>query len=127
MRKQKGLPATPSQASPLAKQSEAARTSGLRGGRGQTLIEILLALGVAILVLGAILVAITTSLNNTQYTKNQGLANTYAQEGMSIVRQIRDASWNNFSSLKEYADTTYCIDENSITLRNPAPELNCGQ
>ncbi|MDP2638274.1 MAG: hypothetical protein Q8P26_04400, partial [Candidatus Levybacteria bacterium] len=47
--------------------------------------------------------------------------------GMSIVRQIRDASWNNFSSLKEYADTTYCIDENSITLRNPAPELNCGQ
>lgn len=39
----KGLPATPLQASPLAKQSEAARASGLRGGRGQIDFDILLA------------------------------------------------------------------------------------
>lgn len=128
MKKQKflqaGLPATPSQASPLAKQSEAARGSGLRGGRGQTLLEILLAFSVSILVLSAIIVGITTSLSNTQYTKNQNLANSYAQEGMAIVRRTRDSNWTNFYS--KAGD--YCLDQNSIILTSPSPPpQNCGQ
>ncbi len=124
MKQQKGLPATPSQASPLAKQSEAARGSDLRGGRGQTLLEILLAFSIAMLVLSAIIIGINTSLTNTQYTKNQGLANAYAQEGMDIVRRIKDSDWDIF-----FAKTApmYCIDKGSTALRDPSPALNCGQ
>ena len=108
MKKQKGLPAVAS--------AEA----------GQTLLEILLAFGVSILVLSAIVVGITTSLSNTQYTKNQGLANSYAQEGIAVVRQIRDSSWTKFSSYTTNA--TYCISQNSITLTDTIPPaLNCGQ
>ena len=77
---------------------------------GQTLLEVLLAFSVSILVLGAIILGITTSLSNTQYTKNQGLANSYAQEGMAIVRQIRDSSWNNFCL---YGNINYCLPQNN--------------
>lgn len=94
------------------------------GEAGQTLIEIALAFSVSILVLSAIVVGITTSLSNTQYTKNQNLANSYAQEGMAVVRQIRDSSWFNFLSKTQ---PVYCIDKNSTALRDPSPALNCGE
>ena len=84
---------------------------------GQTLLEILLAFGVSIMVLSAIVVGITTSLSNTQYTKNQNLANSYAKEAMAVVRQIRDSSWYGFSSLSDYTtNTTYCLGQGSTEL-----------
>jgi len=100
-----------------------------RGEAGQTLLEVLLAFSVSILVLGAVIFGITTSLSNTQYTKNQGLANSYAQEGMAVVRQIRDSSWHDFYSLKDlYAtNATYCLGQNPMELRElTLPALNCG-
>ena len=94
--------------------------------KGQTLLEILLAFSVAILVLGAVIGGVITTLSNTQYTKNQNLARSYAQEGMDIVRGIRDSSWPKFSSYT--TNTTYCISQNSPTLTDPSPPpSNCGQ
>lgn len=95
------------------------------GEAGQTLIEILMAFSVSILVLSAIVVGVTTSLSNTQYTKNQNQANSYAQEGMSVVRQIRDSSWPKFSSYE--SNTTYCLKQNSTELTSASsPPLFCG-
>lgn len=92
---------------------------------GQTLLEILLAFSVSILVLSAIIVGITTSLSNTQYTKNQNLANFYAKEGMAVVRQIRDSSWSKFSSYT--TKTTYCLGPSPMGLTPlTLPALNCG-
>lgn len=86
---------------------------------GQTLIEILLAFSVCILVLSAIIIGISTSLSNTQYTKNQNLANSYAKEGMTVVRQLRDSSWNNFHSLRDLftTNTKYCLGQNPMELK----------
>lgn len=80
--------------------------------KGQTLLEILLAFSVSILVLSTVILGIITSLSNTQYTKNQGLANSYAQEGMAIVRQIRDSSWPDFYS----KNGDYCLPQNAVSL-----------
>lgn len=90
---------------------------------GQTLLEILLAFSVSILVLSAIVVGITISLSNTQYTKNQNLANSYAKEAMAVVRQIRDSSWPNFFSKTQ---PTYCLARNSTELA-ALTSINCGQ
>ncbi len=100
-----------------------------RSEAGQTLLEILLAFSVAILVLSAVILGITTSLSNTQYTKNQGLANSYAQEGMAVVRKIRDSGWNNFKNLADNytTNTRYCLGLNSVELGDPTSALNCGQ
>ena len=97
----------------------------MRQQAGQTLLEILLAFSVAILVLSAVIGAVITSLTNTQYTKNQNLANSYAKEGMAVVRKIRDSGWPTFSS---YTGNIYCISQNSTILSDPVlPAVNCGQ
>lgn len=124
MIKQRGLPATPSQASPPAKRGEVTIASGLRGGRGQTLLEVLLAFSVSLLVLGATIFGITVSLSNTQYTKNQNLANSYAQEGMAVVRQIRDSDWTTFSQY--VTNTAYCLGQDPMELEElTLPNQNC--
>ena len=78
--------------------------------KGQTLMEILIAFSALILILGAVVLGITKSLSNTQSTKSQNLANSYAQEGLAIIRQIRDSDWDKFFSYAE--DVNHCINEN---------------
>jgi hypothetical protein len=96
------------------------------GEAGQTLLEILLALGVSVLVLSAAVLGVTTSLSNTQYTKNQGLANSYAQEGMAVVRKIRDSSLHDFASLGLITNTTYCLGPSPMGLEElTLPAKNC--
>ena len=92
---------------------------------GQTLLEVLLAFSISILVLTSVVMGIVTSLNNIQYTKNQNLATSYAQEGLAAIRQIRDSSWYNISSLKNYSSNVkYCIDKNLI-LQEITYDENC--
>lgn len=88
---------------------------------GQTLIEVLVALGAAIAVLFGITIAVLSSLNNAKFTQNQNLANKYAAQGMEIVRQLRDSS---SSGLSQYSNTYYCLDQNgNLTAKG----LECGQ
>lgn len=88
----------------------------MKNQKGQTLIEIILVLSVSILVLSAIVVGVTTSLSNAQHTKNQNIANSYAQEGMAVVRQMRDSSIPDFSSKKA---VNYCLSQSSVLLSDP--------
>lgn len=80
--------------------------------RGQTLIEILLAFSVSVMVLSAIVISVAGSLSNAQYTKNQNLANAYAQEGLAIVRQLRDSDWKTFVPVT--AEAYYCINASNV-------------
>lgn len=101
---------------------------------GQTLIEALVALGVAVLVLSAITVAVISALNNVQYTKNQNQATQYAQEALEIMRQISQSSWGTFSGYNAgryclaQGDTTPCLLGSSIgsCSQNPSGSF-CGQ
>lgn len=81
--------------------------------KGQTLVEALIALGVAIIIISAIVVSVISSLSNAQFTKNQNQANHFAQEGMEIVRGIRNSNWLSFQAL---SSTYYCLAANSTTL-----------
>lgn len=74
---------------------------------GQTLIEVLVALGAAIAVLFGITIAVLSSLNNAKFTQNQNLANKYAAQGMEIVRQLRDSS----SSGLQIQNPSNCLDK----------------
>ncbi|CAN5157671.1 hypothetical protein BH11PAT1_BH11PAT1_3140 [soil metagenome] len=74
--------------------------------KGQTLIEVLVALGVAVVVMTAISSAVITGLNNSQYSKLQNQATQYAQQGMEQMQNYRDAK-----SLHEFTGTTYkCLN-----------------
>lgn len=80
--------------------------------KGQTLIEVLVALAIAALVVSAITVISISSLSNAQYVKNQDTASKYAQEGMEIMRRIRNS---NYADFKLYSGV-YCLGSGETTL-----------
>ena len=81
--------------------------------KGQTLIEALIALGVSVVIVGAIALSIISGINNATFSKNQNLATAYAQEGMDIVHQQSESDWETF---KNIASGTYCLDQNATSL-----------
>lgn len=91
--------------------------------KGQTLIEVLIALAVAVLIISAISIAVVSSLNNAIFSKNQNLATQYAQEGMEVMRRVKTTKWSEFNA---YTSGDYCLDNGSTSLRVREGN-NCGQ
>ncbi len=80
--------------------------------RGQSLLEVLVALGVSLTVLSVVVLAVITSLQNNNASKNQNMATQYSQEAMELLRSSRDSNWTVFSGL----DGNYCLSKGSTTL-----------
>lgn len=93
----------------------------MRSEKGQSLIEVLVALAASVAVVSAIAVTVITSLNNAQYTKNQNLATEYSRQGMEMVRQIAKNNWSNFLT---YTNRDYCLNKDSSSL-TVMTGLNC--
>lgn len=73
--------------------------------QGQSLVEIIVAVGVVILLVMGIVVATTTSLRSGQRGKDKSLAVKYAQEGIELVRDLRNQGWIDFQS----RDGLWCL------------------
>ena len=80
--------------------------------KGTTLIEVLIALAAAVVVITAVTILSVSSLNNVQFVRNQDSATKYAQEGMEIVRSIRNGDYVGF---RAYSGL-YCLPLNDIAL-----------
>lgn len=85
--------------------------------KGQTLIEVLAALGLIVVVATALAGVVVTSMGNARFSKDQNLATQYAQEGMEIMRRIRDDDYVDFRNI---ASATYCLDEGVAALPLPS-------
>jgi Tfp pilus assembly protein PilX len=67
--------------------------------KGQSLVEVIMALAVALLVVVALVRATVTSIRNARFAKDKALATKYAQEGIEAVRAYRDGvDWSTFIS-----------------------------
>lgn len=80
--------------------------------KGQTLIEVVIAISIIGVVLSGITAVVISSLSNADLSKNQSVATQYAQEGMEIVRQLRNKDYVNF---KTY-NTNYCLAKGASSL-----------
>lgn len=58
--------------------------------KGQTLLEVTVAIGLAVVILGALTILTITSLRNSQFAQNQTNATKLAQEGLEEIRSMRD-------------------------------------
>ncbi len=76
--------------------------------KGQTIIEGVVALSAIIVVLTAISIATITSLNNSQFIKNQSLASKLAQQTMEGFRYVRNNDPNTFFNV--YVSNSYCMN-----------------
>ncbi len=84
----------------------------VRKNDGQTLIELLMALGAGVLIIVAIIGGVVTAGRNSQFAKNQNLATNLAQEGIELVRSQRDKlGWSGFSDAYTVSPVQ-CIDSN---------------
>lgn len=79
---------------------------------GQSLLEALVAMAVAILIVGGLVVAVIVAVRNAQFAKNQTLATKYANEGMEWIRSERDTDWTIFAARSgpPPGGTTYCLN-----------------
>lgn len=97
--------------------------------RGQTLIEVLAVLTIAVVVISTMTVSVITSLSSAQYSKNKTLATDSAQAGLEILRQMKTVNWNSFKSL----NGSYCLAKSCTTLASSDPSCwirpasGCGQ
>lgn len=91
----------------------------MTNSKGQTLLEMAIALSAILLTLAAIAIAIVTSVNNSQFIKSQSQASKYAQQGMEVIRYMRN---NNILSFNSYSGTN-CMDSNNTISVDTG---NCG-
>lgn len=95
-----------------------------RNQEGQSLIEVLVGLVTASLIIGAITVATITALNNSVFSKNQSIATQYAQQGLELVRNLRDRQNSSFSQLNGH----YCLAKSCTDIKPTSsnPKDPCG-
>lgn len=77
--------------------------------KGQSLLEVMVALAAASMIIAAVVGAVVSALNNEQYGTSQNQATQYAQEGLDIIRNSSQADWNAFVS----QNGEYCLNEDS--------------
>lgn len=63
---------------------------------GQTLFELVIALGVGVLVVTSIVAVVTVSLRNANFAKNKTEATKYAQEALEWLRSEKERDWAGF-------------------------------
>jgi type II secretory pathway pseudopilin PulG len=76
--------------------------------KGQSLYELIVAIGISALVIVGVVSLATSSIQNSTYSKNQSLATVYAQEATEWLRGQRDASITIF--LANTAHSPWCLN-----------------
>ncbi len=66
--------------------------------KGQSLFEVVFAIGIAAIIITGVVIVSTTSIRNSTYSKNNSQATKYAQDEMEWLRSQRDLSWTGFTT-----------------------------
>lgn len=80
--------------------------------KGQSLFEVVMAVGLITLVMVSVVALATLSIRNVTFSKNQTLATQYSQEALEWIRGVRDANWDDFYKIAQQG--RYCISNLSL-------------
>ncbi len=99
--------------------------------KGQTLIEVLVALTAAVVIIGAIVSASLSALNNSDFARDQNIATQYTQAGIELIRDMRNENIASISA-ELLPDDTYCLakacsDLDSNNAQCWVKTTSCGQ
>src|SRR3990167_4162317 len=72
---------------------------------GQTLMELLLALGIFAFIMTAVFALVFGGLTTGLRSEEQDFATMFAQEGLDAARSIRDRDWGSFVSAADAPNT----------------------
>lgn len=80
--------------------------------RGQTLMELVIAIGVVAIVASALAAAVTSSLRYGQASRFRSRAVKLAQEGIELARTLRDTStWSTFEGYATTGTGSWCLSD----------------
>lgn len=84
----------------------------MKHNSGQTLIEVIIAVGLIVMVLTTLASGVAISVRNNRVAKDQAAAKESVREGLEWLRSIRDqAGWETFAAItKESTTQWYCLD-----------------
>lgn len=89
--------------------------------RGFGILEVLISGVIIIIILGALVVLARNAINNSQYVQERSQAVNLAQEGIEIVRQIRDTSYYSANNWNQMVCNS---TENRLDLTVLAPDIS---
>src|SRR5688572_6650554 len=81
-----------------------------RSQAGQTLVEAVVVVGVVVLLVTGLLAGTTASLRSAQSGRTRTQAVSLTQQGIEIVRGIRDENWDTFQG---YVGS-YCLGDDQV-------------
>ncbi len=81
---------------------------------GQTLAEVVVAIGVVVLLVTGLVFGTTITLKASQYGKARSQAVQYAQEAIEIVRILRDNGWTTFRAYGDVMPIPWCLDKSGV-------------
>lgn len=92
----------------------------IKKNKGQTLIEVLIALSIAVAIISAITSVVISALNNSSFSKNQNMARSYAQQTMEKIRGQVQSNYSKFVATN--SALSYCVDSDGNMTPNTS---NC--
>ena len=93
--------------------------------RGITLVEVAVTIAVVMLILTALISAVSHALSASQFSRNKTIAAKYAQEMVEWLRTERSKGWSGFIGYSSVGGQTYCFNS-SLTVLPPWPDpSNC--
>jgi len=90
-----------------------------RSRSGQSLIEVVVATGIAMLILVALVAGAMTAVRNSQFSRTKARAMQLSQEAIEWIRGEREKGWSEFTD----NSGTFCLDGLSFT-KNRACSLS---
>lgn len=83
--------------------------------RGQTLLELIVSIGVVVFVMLGLVVAVTSSLRFSQASRYRSRAVKYAQEAIEMTRQLRDTNlWDTFIAYAGVTPKVWCLSKTGV-------------
>lgn len=80
----------------------------IKNTNGQSLFEVIIAIGITSIILVAIINTAILSVRNTSFSRNKTLASRYSQQASEWLRSQRDENWTTFSA---NSNTTWCLKD----------------
>lgn len=79
--------------------------------RGQSFFEVVFAVGVAAMIITAVVALASRNIKNASYSRDKTLATRHIQDAVERLREIKDEDWTN--NLLNLTDGTYCLKDTS--------------
>ncbi|OGM13703.1 hypothetical protein A3A76_02585 [Candidatus Woesebacteria bacterium RIFCSPLOWO2_01_FULL_39_23] len=82
---------------------------GVSSVRGQSMVEVVFAIGIAAIILTTVVSVSVSSVRNSTFSKLNSQANRYAQDLSEWLRRQRDLDWATFKAKANTTGITYCF------------------